>query len=396
MGSNDGNRQSRSSTGRLDLSGDSHTQEVVVSAIKLTKWSVPRGRLSPPMACSRPIPNFGTCPRRRWLVHSPWQGAFGYNIRICPLIQINRSLSQTRMQVGTLSSTLSLILPEYSIDSLTSLLLSYLFLVDVVHSAHVGTIPFLSSSELFIRMPSSPYYFKPMYACLISEAGTLPANMKSEEDSLLLLTAICSDILYAHYTFSGITHPSDEAKSQSVKMRNPYVPLSAESEALRHKRNLDAALTRWYLHFGHLTSANILSLFYFCRLVHTLPMMLSLPRLAGYAPAKPNPLLDGFARPDSIIVTDEAINFAWLILDNIDAGSESENTNVSIWLPVVLFYATLTVWYHLQRQTSSSSLRTGTLRTLRMFRAELERLPWPCCTEMCFTLDRLMERQDDV
>lgn len=220
--------------------------------------------------------------------------------------------------------------------------------------------------------------------------------MKSEEDSLLLLTAICSDILYAHYTFSGITHSTDEAKDQTVKIRNPYVPLSAESEALRHKRNLDAALTRWYLHFGHVASANSLSLFYFCRLVHALPTILSLPRLAGYAPAKTVPLSDGLARPDSTTMTDEAINFAWLLLDNIDARSERADTNFSIWLPVVLFYATLTVWYQQQKQTSSSSLRTGTLRTLRIFKTELERLPWPCCIEMCLTLDRLMERQDDL
>ena len=238
-------------------------------------------------------------------------------------------------------------------------------------------------------MPISPYHFKSMYACLISGTGTLPMDVKAEEDLLLLLTAICSDIFYAYHTFSGITHPTNEAENQSVKIRNPYVPLSAGSEALLHKRKLDTALTRWYQHFGHVASANSLSLFYFCRLVHAMPTVLRLPHLAGYTPAKSMPLPDG---TEGTIMTDKAISFAWLILDQMDARSEKANTNVSIWIPVVLFYAALTIWYQLQKQTSSSSLRTGTLRTLRMFRAELERLRWPCCTEMCLTLDRLMER----
>lgn len=281
----------------------------------------------------------------------------------------------------------------HSIDGV-SLLMSYLFLADVVHAVHVGTIPCFSTSELFIRMPLSPYYFKPMYACLISGTGTLPANMKSEEDSLLLLTAICSDILYTYYTFSSFVPSKHEENGPSIEIRNPYVPLSAKSEALRHKIDLDAALTRWHLHFGHMASANSLSLFYFCRLVHALPTILGLPRLAGYPPAKMVPLSNDHAGHGSITVTDEAINFAWLILDNIEARPGNADTKVAIWLPVVVFHATLTVWYQQLKQKSSSAFRTGTLRTLRLFRTELERLPWPCCAEMCLTIDRLMERQD--
>lgn len=275
------------------------------------------------------------------------------------------------------------------LTDLFSLLMSYLFLADVVRAAHFGAIPCLSSSELFLRMPSSPHYFKPMYACLISGRGTLPADLTSEEDCLLLLTAICSDILYAHHTFSAVTPPPEESKGRSVKIRSPYVPLSAQSEALQHKRSLDTALTGWYSHFGHLADRSILALFYFCRLIHTMPSVLDLPRLAGYVPAAKSHLHDGLARSEIIITTDEAVNFAWLILDNIDIPSDKIHTNVSIWVPVVLFYASLTVWSQLQRQKSSSSLRTGTLRNLRMFRTELERFPWPCCIEMCLTLDRL-------
>lgn len=278
---------------------------------------------------------------------------------------------------------------------LISLLTSYLFLADVVHAAHAGTVPCMSSSELFIRMPLSSYYFKPMYACLMSGVGTLPVDIKSEEDALLLLTAICSDILYAHFTFSGIVRPTQDANTQSVKIRNPYVPLSAESEALRHARNFDGALKRWYQHFGHVASANILSLFYFCRLVHGLPVILSLPRLARYAPTKKIALSEDIPGLGTTKAINEGVNFAWLILDKVEAGSGRDDSNFSVWLPVVLFYATLTVWYQLQKQTSSSSLKTGTLRTLRMFRSELERLPWPCCIEMCLTLDRLMERPDE-
>ena len=89
-------------------------------------------------------------------------------------------------------------------------------------------------------------------------------------------------------------------------------------------------------------------------------------------------------------ISDNSVNFAWLILDHSDARWDALGPNVSIWLPVVIFYAALAIWYHLQSQQSSSNLRTGTLRTLNMFKDELAQLPWPCCAEMGRTLDRLM------
>ena len=282
------------------------------------------------------------------------------------------------------------------LTSAISLLLSYLFLTDVLRAAHTGAIPCISSSELFMRMPASSYNFEPMYGCLMAGTGPLPADMTTEEDALLLLTAICSDILYAHHAFSSINHLTDKAKDRSAGFRNPYVPLSPEAEALRHKFNLDAALTRWFQHFGWSVSKDCLALYYFCRLVHAVPAIFGFPLLAEYPPASAARTLGSLQRASTGSISDEAMNFAWLIVDNSNTRSESLNTNVSIWLPIVLFYAALTVWYQLQQQESSSRLKTGTYKTLNMFQAELDRLPWSCCTAMCLTLDRLIQRQDDL
>jgi hypothetical protein len=86
------------------------------------------------------------------------------------------------------------------------------------------------------------------------------------------------------------------------------------------------------------------------------------------------------------------MNFAWLILDNSNTQADASSTKVSIWLPVVLFFAALTVWRRLEHQSSSSNLRTGTLRTLNLFKDELISLPWPCCVAMCDILDNLMRK----
>jgi hypothetical protein len=238
-------------------------------------------------------------------------------------------------------------------------------------------------------MPSSPYNFHNMYNCLISGARPLPSDLKMDADSLLLLTGICADILFSHYSFSSVSECAEELLAQSSQ--NPHAPLSCPAEALRHQYILKAALSRWLQHFEEVVRQDVLAFFYFCKLLLCFPDVLKLPQLVGYPPnTNSASTTTGSTNPGLIEVSDEAVNCAWRILDNSDALGDASGPNIAIWLPAVLFYAGLTIWCHLRPQGSSLNSRTGTMRTLKMFKDELSHLPWPCCVEMCCTLDGLM------
>lgn len=266
--------------------------------------------------------------------------------------------------------------------------MSYLFLTDVTCAIHCGRVPCISTQELFMRMPSSPHNFSQMYGYLLSGVRNLPSDLREDEDSLLLLTGICADILYLQHSFSNLA-PTVDMPGQSDS--NPYSPLSPAAEALRHRFGLDAALTRWYQYFGEISSSDILLMFYFCRLLLHLPDLQKLPSLAGYPSGSRRTLIpQDMSITATSRVSDEALNFCWQILETSNARNNALGSNVAIWVPVVLFFAALTMWSHLEQQNSSTSLKTGSLRTLNMFKDELSHMPWPCCIEMCHTLDRLM------
>ena len=274
-------------------------------------------------------------------------------------------------------------------NAIHSLLMSYFFLTDVTHAIHCGRVTCISTEELFMRMPLSPYNFHHMYTCLLSGARPLPSDLRRGEDSLVLLTGICADILYFHQSFSNMRASAEYSAAQPK--RSPFAPLSAPSEALHHHYSLDAALSRWHRHFGESTDRDVLAMFYFCRLLLASPDILRLPYLAKYSPsAGGTSVMSTRSRDTAPNISDDSVNFAWLILDHSDSQGDVLGPIVSIWLPVVIFYAALAIWYHLQSQRSSSNPRSGTLRTLNMFKDELARLPWPCCLEMCRTLDRLI------
>ena len=91
-------------------------------------------------------------------------------------------------------------------------------------------------------------------------------------------------------------------------------------------------------------------------------------------------------------ISDEALNYAWLVLDSINIRKTPPENSQSAWIPTVLFYSGLVVWQRLRRRTAAD-FKYGTLKVLEMFKKELEQLPWDCCREMTYTLDCLMKSQ---
>ena len=81
------NREARLIDSILAVSFTSRTVTTPVKRLK--ERTVSRVRSLPPMQCSPPIRNSGTCPQRRWLAQPPWQGVSGYNTRTYRLLRIS-------------------------------------------------------------------------------------------------------------------------------------------------------------------------------------------------------------------------------------------------------------------------------------------------------------------
>jgi len=272
---------------------------------------------------------------------------------------------------------------------------SYLLLTDVISALHCDATPNFSTTELSIKMPLSSHRFRTIYA-LIHSHVSLPTDVRSKEDGLLLLTALLNDIIYMQRCYPTDTVPSvghtASISSSNAPLRNPYAPLSSLSERSRLNAALNAALDRWKEIFQPTTEKVILALFYFCKLQVTCPDIWELPRLAGYMTCLDSinnpspPSRDGGRR---IEIPDEAIDFAWLVLDSCNMELETLGNKLAIWLPVILFHSALVIWQRL-RFRSPADTKYGTLKILSMFKNEIAQLPWACCAKMQTTLGRLM------
>lgn len=269
--------------------------------------------------------------------------------------------------------------------------MSYFLVVDVVRAIHIRAMPCISTRELFMHMPCGNSSFNSVYGCLISGIGTLPTALRGNDDGLLLLAAICSDLLYADLISSNLARDVTLERIGFALGPNAYIPLTPESEAMRVRHIFKDTLARWHQHFSKTVSADVMSFFYFCRLFVAVPELLYLPSYVGYpelALLRPRPTLP--CGVEDICISDEAYNFAWLILDHTTRRTITEHDNkISIWLPVALFYAAITVWHRLKYSRLSADFRAGTLSCLKLFIAELRTLPWPCCATMSLIIEKL-------
>ncbi|KAI1613368.1 hypothetical protein EDD36DRAFT_263374 [Exophiala viscosa] len=289
-------------------------------------------------------------------------------------------------------------LPEKDFG-IKSSLVSYLLLLDTVHAVHYGLVPHFSRTELFMKMPSSNHQFRTLYNSL-THGYALPQDVRTREDGLLLLTMLLSDIIYAQRCHLSIPGPSTSqvdvnprSSTDRTPLRNPFAPLSLQSEYSRLSADFLAALSRWEQHFHRYVGSDILALYYFVRLQLICPDIGSLPRLAGYGtvPACSGRQCSSAERPEQIDIPDKAMDLAWLVLDHCDGNSQDLQRRMVVWIPVILFYSALVVWQKLYSQPFTD-LKYGSLKVLGMYKDEIAKMPWPCCKAMADTLDRLMKR----
>lgn len=199
--------------------------------------------------------------------------------------------------------------------------------------------------------------------------------------------------------------------------KNPFLVFSANAEYTRISNLLNVALDEWKStclsqrgetlapqHSGPYDAqvgGPVIPLYYFCRMILSGgPALIYLLSAAGFSPEK------HFKAPQYIDphliphINDETVDNAWNILGAVeqvssqasDAGNGTSSTQ--LWVPIILFYAGLTVWASLQGPLPAYGAHGGVRRKqmLRLFEVELRDLTWPCASTMADTLKDLRMR----
>lgn len=252
--------------------------------------------------------------------------------------------------------------------------------MDILRAIHFDRFPSYSTTELQILLPSGNSRFDDTYLSL--RHGQLQNSGLCNEDALLLVCALLSDILSVRKAFGPIFHSENPSSFTNSPKR--YIPFSPLKETGRIGKDLSRALDTWHANFGDTVSSEIVSLYFFCRLLLICPDILELPKWAGYKPMmRQTDLTTGthkIAAIDGVKISEDALKFSWLILEHV--GLSSNGRADCPWIPIILFYAALVIGAKLRSVPPESAGRYGTLRSLSLFTNDLERIMWPCCQDM--------------
>ncbi|KAH8815295.1 hypothetical protein F5884DRAFT_172944 [Xylogone sp. PMI_703] len=275
-------------------------------------------------------------------------------------------------------------------------LLWSLWLWDIVNALHWNLSLNFSSVEVLSTMPSSTLAFQDIYREILQEPSSSnhplfsTINSNSREHAVLLLLAIISDAMTIRRSLGSATNIINPIPIATYKY-NPFVPFSAHTELERMESHVLRALDQWYGKFKGSMSPDILALYHYSRLYLSCPAIPVLSQLAEYQPSSAS--LNGTdlsSSSNEANISDQSVTHAWALLDIAALCPKSREALCPVWMPIVVFHASLVVWAKITLGRSSDSNQHGSRRALLAFKVELEKMPWPCCTRMTATLQRLM------
>lgn len=236
-------------------------------------------------------------------------------------------------------------------------------------------------------MPGSALEFQEVYRDLLDTTvdGLLPLRPTSQDDALVLLMAVLSDLLYLRRSIGQVVRMATFTNKPAPR-ENPNFPLSSHTELERMEYVLSHALDRWHLQFHTCAAPEIMAFYHYCRMYHACDRLLDLPSLAGHGEmnSQPPPNVD-------FLVPSETVRQAWLVLDSASMRSQQQSGDplCPIWLPIIVFHAGLVVWAEHSFGREKRNGTYGGAKILLPFKIELDRMPWPCCRQMGATLGRL-------
>ncbi|KAK5049567.1 hypothetical protein LTR84_004496 [Exophiala bonariae] len=298
-------------------------------------------------------------------------------------------LRRLRLQESTPSD--GAVTPQLLDAGTRTSLIGCFWLINVLGSLHLDIASCLTTNEIEMHLSSLGIRFQRAYRSLLDEDAFVPPGLGSREDAVLLLIAILCDFICLRRSLRRLARHVSQHLQQlnAVKSGKPsavrtlYPPTLPHSEYGRMVDQLSIALDKWELTFRIGRSPNDLALYFCCRLYISCPELTLLPRLAGYAPVVQRMgLSNGPETIETIELSDDSIGYAWSVLDNTCDP-------YPIWSPVIVFLAALVVWTNITCPKTSSA-RTGSLKQILPFKLELDQMPWPCCSEMSLTLNRLV------
>ena len=263
-----------------------------------------------------------------------------------------------------------------------------------MRALHCGTTVTVASSFKDIPLVSSNLSIAYIRTALIGELQPLPEDVSSDGSFLILLVILNEIIIYSslrrreHIPLDGDNIGPRRASSNEPK-GDQFEPLSSANEALRAQRALVRVLDAWSRSYLVPNGPDRSSLFYFCKLYLAFPELHLLPAWIGYQDENS----EGVHRSRNVSelrnmnesIISESSHYAWLILENISRCDSFR----PIWCPIVTFYAALVIWMCIRLQGNFQKSH-GSLIVLRLFKAEFEKMPWLCCTEMSEFLEVLI------
>lgn len=227
---------------------------------------------------------------------------------------------------------------------------------------------------------------------LITQLQPMPPTPSSDENFLILLVILNEIIVYASLCpRKHIRNHEDNVEgslsSRSGSGDDSFTPLSHGNEILRARKCLIRVLDAWISAYQTSNGPERLVLYHYCKLYVIFPELYLLPTAAGFGRGGLTPTSEAntfqFHDMDDQLVA-EASHYAWLILENITACKGF----LHIWCPTVTFSAALIIWMCTQVEGKFEKAR-GSLMMLRLFKSELERMPWLCAADMAAFLEQL-------
>ena len=261
-------------------------------------------------------------------------------------------------------------------DQQSSLILSCV-LLDTVQSLNLHTT--CAAYQLLADAPLTP-----PFTCLrhllstsvFGEPGSQwPAQSDSSKAALVMLIVLLNEMLI----WARTTTSHNAIFEVDI---DRYQACFTEHGA-SYQRKIDRALEKWHNIYGKTTTAAIMALFHFCKMLSKCPSVLVLPIFADLHTYHTETTSHDKARQawhrDEKLVG-PALEQAWLIFENA-----TETTGGSpIWMPIIIYFAALMVWSGVG--SASDNHVPGSIQVLRMFEDELRKIVWPVCDLLCTNL----------
>lgn len=195
----------------------------------------------------------------------------------------------------------------------------------------------------------------------------------------------------------------------------PVTSLSFNDEISFDQERLRSALSCWYDCYFESANNEVRAMYHFCRLYQLIPQLLTLPQQArcrdkieirgtNESETYPNPSrstshtsydsvrqsLKELETPNDSQSSCNASQHAWLLYRYVRrASSENADTpSQAIYLPIITYLAALHVWKEIESTRDEAKMYNG-ISALKLFKSELQKLPWVGSHEMARNLEYL-------